>query len=52
MVVEICRILGQDNSESFKDERLKRGETTENVGLIIGYINEMKERDGRPSKEG
>lgn len=43
--IDVYKKLGEDNSANFKDERLYRGETTENVGLIVNYINMMKERE-------
>ena len=39
--------LGQDSSNLFRDERLELDKTTENVGVMVAFINKMKEEDGR-----
>ena len=36
--------LGNDNSQLLKDERLVRGESTENIGMVVKFINELKEK--------
>ncbi len=50
--IQVYTDLGKDNSNSFKDERLYRGETTENVGMIVSFINKMKEGDNSLDKGG
>ena len=45
MVAEMCRVLGGDNSEAFKDQRLKQGESTENVGVLLGLVSKVKEME-------
>ena len=51
--IDVYKKLGEDNSVAFRDERLFRGETTENIGVIVGFINKLKDRDigrsGEPS---
>lgn len=43
--IDIYSKLGGDTSNIYKDERLERDKTTENVGAIIQFIQKVKRED-------
>ena len=50
--MKTLNILGQDSDRKFSQERLERGESTENVAVLYKHIQEMKKRDKQIPNDG
>ena len=44
--------LGKDKEREFEQERLERGQSTENIAMIVAEIRELKRKKGEQRKSG